>query len=160
MRKAVYPGTFDPITNGHIDIIERSSKLFDKVIVGVADVHYKTNLLTLEERFSLVQSQVNEYPNVEAKTFSGLLVDFIKKEEACVVIRGLRAVSDFEYEFQLSLMNKKLNADFETVFLMTSADYLFISSNIIKRVASLDGCVEGLVPKEVSQALRKKYGLE
>jgi len=157
VRIAIYPGTFDPITYGHLDIIERSAALFDKVIVGVADDNYKNNLFSLEERLELVKFQVKKFSNVETKDFKGLLMNFVKKEGACAVIRGLRAVSDFDYEFQMSLMNKKLAADIETVFLMTSSEYLFISSSIIKQVSSLGGCIEGLVPKEVALALKEKY---
>jgi pantetheine-phosphate adenylyltransferase len=140
-----------------MDIIERSALLFDKVIVAVAEENYKNNLFTLEERIELVDSQTKNKNNVETKFFKGLLMDFVKEQGACAVIRGLRAVSDFDYEFQMSLMNKKLNHNIETVFLMTSNEYLFISSSIIKQAASLGGCIEGLVSKEVAAALEKKY---
>ncbi len=157
MRIAVYPGTFDPITFGHMDIIKRSAALFDKVIVAVAEDNYKKTLFTLEERIELVDLQIKEKNNVETKYFNGLLMNFVKKEGACAVIRGLRAVSDFDYEFQMSLMNKKLNHNIETIFLMTSNEYLFISSSIIKQAAELGGCIKGLVPEDVAAALKKKY---
>ncbi|MEW6623846.1 MAG: pantetheine-phosphate adenylyltransferase [Bacillota bacterium] len=157
MRKAIYPGTFDPVTYGHLDVIQRANKLFDRIVIGVAEHTPKNTLFTLEERLKMVQDEIAGFQNIEAKPFSGLLVNFAKNEGACSIIRGIRAVSDFEYEFQLSLMNKKLSPELETVFLMTSSDYLFLSSNIIKQVASLKGCIEGLAPKSVVKALYKKY---
>jgi pantetheine-phosphate adenylyltransferase len=157
MRKAVYPGTFDPVTYGHLDIISRAAKLFDEIVVGVADDTGKQTLFSLEERLELLQTQVKGFDNVKAKAFSGLLVDFVKKENSCVIVRGIRAISDFEYEFQMSLMNKKLSPDLETVFLMTSSKYLFLSSKILKQVSALEGCVEDLVPDDVAHALFRKY---
>ncbi|KUO49017.1 MAG: phosphopantetheine adenylyltransferase [Desulfitibacter sp. BRH_c19] len=156
MRKAIYPGTFDPVTNGHLDIANRAAKLFDKIIIGVAEDTAKNTLFNLDERIDLLRSQFKELPTVEVKPFTGLLVDFAKEENCCTIIRGIRAVSDFEYEFQLSLMNKKLSPNLETVFLMTSSDYLFLSSSVIKQVSSLGGCIEGLVPTDVAKALYKK----
>ncbi|MBC7341812.1 MAG: pantetheine-phosphate adenylyltransferase [Clostridia bacterium] len=156
MTVAVYPGTFDPITNGHLDIICRGAKLFERVVIGVAVDNYKLNLFSLEERIDLVKRVTLHLDNVEVEGFSGLLVDFVRRKGATAVIRGLRAVSDFEYEFQLSMMNKKLAPEVETVFLMTTNEYSFLSSSIIKQVAALGGCIEGLVPKEVEKALKAK----
>lgn len=159
MRLAIYPGTFDPVTNGHLDILQRAVTLFDQVIVAVAEETYKSNLFTLEERCGLVRKVVAGMPNVRVESFAGLLMDYVREKEACAVVRGLRAISDFEYEFQLSMMNKKLNERVETIFLMTASDYSFISSSVIKQVASLGGCIKGLVPAVVEEALRKKYML-
>lgn len=156
-RIAVYPGTFDPLTNGHLDIAVRATKLFDRVIIGVAEENYKENLFTLEERVSLVREVVKGYERIEVMGFSGLLVDFVSSHGAIAIVRGLRAVSDFEYEFQMSLMNKKLKEDIETVFLMTCSEYAFLSSRIIKQIAALNGCIEGLVPPVVEEALRRKF---
>ncbi|TDA63453.1 MAG: pantetheine-phosphate adenylyltransferase [Clostridia bacterium] len=156
-RVAVYPGTFDPFTNGHLDIAVRATKLFDRVIIGVAEENYKDNLFSLEERVSLVREVVKGYDRIAVTGFFGLLVDFAVANGAIAVVRGLRAVSDFEYEFQMSLMNKKLREDIETVFLMTSSEYAFLSSRIIKQIASLNGCIDGLVPPLVEAALRRKF---
>lgn len=156
MRIAIYPGTFDPVTLGHLDIISRATKLFDKLIIGVAQDTGKNTVFDIDERLNLIKNQVAEMANVEVKPFGGLLVNFAKKENCCTIIRGIRVISDFEYEFQLSLMNKKLAPDLETVFLMTSSEYLFLSSSVIKQVSSLGGCIEGLVPTDVSKALYKK----
>nr|WP_277997915.1 pantetheine-phosphate adenylyltransferase [Moorella glycerini] len=155
---AVYPGTFDPITNGHLDIIRRAIGIFDRVIVGVAADNYKETLFSLEERVKLVKAVTRDWPMVTVKAFSGLLVDFAHREGAVAIVRGLRAVSDFEYEFQMSIMNKKLAGDLETVFLMTATEYSFISSSIIRQAASLGGCIRGLVPEEVERALLQRYG--
>lgn len=157
MKVAVYPGTFDPITYGHLDVLERARKLFNRIIVGVAEDNYKNALFSLEERVEMVRQVIKGMPNIYAEGFSGLLMDYVKEKNACTVVRGLRAVSDFEYEFQISLMNKKLRNDVETVFLMTSSEYTFLSSSIIKQVASLGGCIQGLVPPLVEKALEEKY---
>jgi pantetheine-phosphate adenylyltransferase len=159
MRIAVYPGTFDPVTNGHLDILNRAANLFDLVIVGIAEETYKNNLFSADERMELLQAVVTDIPNVQVQTFSGLLMDYVIGAGACAIVRGLRAVSDFEYEFQLSLMNKKLNDQVETIFMMTSSDYTFLSSSIVKQVGSLGGNITGLVPEIVEGALKKKYGL-
>lgn len=156
MHIAIYPGTFDPVTYGHLDIVKRATKLFDKIIIGVAEDTGKNTLFNINERKELLFEEVKHLPNVEVKDFSGLLVKFAEVEKASTIIRGVRAVSDFEYEFQLSLMNKKLSPNLETVFLMTSSDYLFINSTLIKQVSSLGGCIEGLVPNQVAVALSKK----
>ncbi|MGF7185644.1 pantetheine-phosphate adenylyltransferase [Desulfitispora alkaliphila] len=157
MKKAIYPGTFDPVTNGHMDIIKRATGLFDEVIVAIAVENYKNNLFSLEERLELLEEEVKEYDNVTITSFDGLLMEFAEETGSVAVIRGLRAVSDFEYELQLALMNKKLNKNVETMFLMTDSKYSFISSSIIKQVASLQGSVCGLVPKNVEDALKAKY---
>jgi len=157
VKIAVYPGTFDPITNGHLDIVERAAKLFDQVVIGVAAENYKDNLFTLEERVALVQATISRLPNVQVEGFHGLLMDFVHAKKAQAIIRGLRAVSDFEYEFQMYLMNKKLDEKVETIFLMTANEYSFLSSSIIKQVASLGGCITGLVPAEVERALKEKF---
>ncbi|MGB9660944.1 MAG: pantetheine-phosphate adenylyltransferase [Moorellaceae bacterium] len=157
MRIAVYPGTFDPITNGHLDVIKRACKLFDRVIIGVAKDNYKQTLFSLDERVELVREVTKDMAEVEVKAFQGLLVDFVRREGACAIIRGLRAISDFEYEFQMSIMNKKLAEEVETVFLMTATDYSFLSSSIIRQVASLGGCIRGMVPPVVELALYEKF---
>jgi pantetheine-phosphate adenylyltransferase len=153
----VYPGTFDPITNGHLDIAQRAAKLVDELIIGVAAESYKHNLFSLDERVALVQAAVASLANVRVEGFEGLLVDFVRANGACAIVRGLRAVSDFEYEFQIYLMNKKLNPQIETIFLMTTDNYTFLSSSIVKRVASLGGSVSDLVPPVVERALRFKF---
>ena len=134
--KAVYPGTFDPITNGHIDILFRSLRLFDHIVVGIGPNPMKSSLLTIEERTEMVNNSVKKLKGVSVETFYGLLVDFAKKHDARVIIRGLRAVSDFEYEFQMALMNRKLDSDVETVFLMPSEEYSYLTSSIVKVVGS------------------------
>lgn len=158
MKKvAVYPGSFDPITNGHVDIIRRALKIFDKLIVLVAYNPAKsTSLFTVEERMSLIEEVIND-KRMAVDSSSGLLVDYIRKSEASVVIRGLRALSDFENEFQMALMNRKLNRDFETVFLMTGFQWFYTSSRLIKEVASLGGNVKGLVPDLAFQKLQQKF---
>lgn len=157
MRTAVYPGTFDPITNGHLDILERAVNLFDRVIIAIAVENYKNTLFNLEERRQLVEAACKHLPRTEVRTFDGLLMEFVEAMDAQAIIRGLRAVSDFEYEMQMAMMNKRLNSDVETVFLMSATKYSFLSSSIIKQVALLDGSVKGLVPVEVEEALKEKY---
>jgi len=157
VRLAVYPGTFDPVTNGHLDVLNRALVLFDRVIVAVADENYKENLFTLHERVDLINRVTRGIKGVEIEPFRGLLMDYVSRKGAVAIVRGLRAVSDFEYEFQLAMMNKKLQKQVETVFLMTSNEYAFLSSTMIKQVASLGGCIHGLVPGEVEEALHKKY---
>ncbi|NLC77274.1 MAG: pantetheine-phosphate adenylyltransferase [Clostridia bacterium] len=160
MRVAVYPGTFDPITNGHLDILERAVNLFDQVIIAIAEDNYKQTLFTLEERRYLVEQACKHLPRMEVRTFDGLLIDFVQSINANVIVRGLRAVSDFEYEMQMAMMNKKLNHNVETIFLMSASKYSFLSSSIIKQVALLDGSIKGLVPVEVEEALKGKYMLK
>jgi len=156
MRTAIYPGSFDPLTNGHLDVIERAAKLFDRVIVAVAKSDSKNPLFTLEERVELVQGAVRRMKNVSADSFDGLLVDYVKKCKAKAVVRGLRAVSDFEFEFQLALMNRKLNDQFETIFMMPKDTYTFLSSRIVKEIARLGGDVRAFVPVHVRRELGRK----
>jgi len=157
MRCAIYPGSFDPVTNGHLDVVERARKLFDEVIVAVAHNDEKQPLFPLKERLDLLQETVGKISNVRIAQFEGLLVEFAKVEKAGAVIRGLRAVSDFEFEFQMALMNRKLNADVETIFLMPTEDYTYLSSRIVKEIARLGGDVSAFVPLGVAAALRRKF---
>lgn len=156
MRTAIYPGSFDPITNGHLDLIQRASKLFDRVIVTVADNETKKPLFTLNERLKMVRKAIANFPQVEADSFRGLLVDYVEQREGCAIIRGLRAVSDFEFEFQLALMNRKLNERVETIFMMPKETYTFLSSRIIKEIARLGGDISSFVPAHVQSALAAK----
>ena len=156
-RIAVYPGSFDPITNGHIDIIARGLEIFDGVIVAIADNAQKKSLFSTEERVEITKIAVQEMPDVVVESFGGLLVDYVEKTNASVILRGLRATSDFEYEFQMAHMNKSLNRKLDTLFMMTGRDYFFISSRTVKEVASLGGDVNGLVPKIVAERLAKKF---
>ena len=159
-RVGVYPGTFDPLTNGHLSLIMRATAIFDTVIVAIAADTTKSPLFTLEERISLAAESVKNIPGVVVEGFEGLLVDYVLKSGSHTIIRGLRAVSDFEYEFQLALMNRKLDREVQTVFLMTDYQWLYISSTIVKNVASLNGDVKDLVPPPVWTALRHKYGFD
>jgi pantetheine-phosphate adenylyltransferase len=158
MRLAIYPGSFDPLTNGHLDIIQRASKLFDRVIVAVAKNESKQPLFTLEERLELVSRAVEDMAGVEADAFDCLLVDYAEKRGADAVLRGLRAVSDFEFEFQLALMNRKLNGRIETIFMMPKDTYTFLSSRMVKEIARLGGDVRAFVPEHVRTALAEKLG--
>lgn len=146
MRVAVYPGSFDPITNGHEDVIRRAASVFDELIVAVLINPDKKGLFTIEERVELIKKVVAPYKNVTVESFSGLLTTFMKERNSKVIIKGLRAVSDFEYEFQMALMNNKLDSSIETLFMMTSAQYSYLSSSSVKQVASFGGCIKGLVP--------------
>ena len=154
---AIYPGTFDPITNGHIDILLRSLRLFDHIKIGIGPNPKKTALFSLEERIYMVKESVRDISTVSVEAFDGLLVDFARKHGAKVIIRGLRAVSDFEYEFQMALMNRKLDSDIETVFLMPSEEYSYLTSSIIKVVGNLGGDISTLVPKHVHIMLKDKF---
>jgi pantetheine-phosphate adenylyltransferase len=156
IRRAIYPGSFDPVTNGHIDVIDRARKLFDEVIVAVAHNDQKQPLFTLAERLELLQGTIGKLENVEIAPLDGLLVDFAMAREATAVIRGLRAVSDFEFEFQMALMNRKLEANVETIFLMPKEEYTYLSSRIVKEIARLGGRVAEFVPKQVATALETK----
>jgi len=156
-RLAVYPGSFDPITNGHLDILTRGLELFDTVIVAIAHNIEKKALFTVEERKDLIRRSVKDNVKVKVDSFEGLLVDYVKKVDAKTVIRGLRAMSDFEYEFQMASMNRALNKEMDTIFMMTSKDYFFISSRTIKEVASFGGCIAGLVPDIVEKELKERF---
>ena len=155
-RVAVFPGSFDPLTNGHVDIIERGCAIFDRVIVAVLINADKTPLFSVDERVSIIREVCQDRPGVDVDTFDGLLVDYARRRGATALIRGLRAVSDFEYEFQMALMNRRLNHDLETVFLMPAEQYTYTSSRLIKEVFRLGGAVSGLVPPVVEQRLRQK----
>ena len=153
---AVYPGSFDPLTNGHVDIITRGSRLFDRIIVAILVNAEKAPLFTMAERVEVAREVFNGHPNVEVDTFEGLLVDYVERRRAQVIVRGLRAVSDFEFEFQMALMNRRLNDRIETVFMMPAEQYSYISSRLIKEIFSLGGRVHGLVPDVVEERLRAK----
>ncbi len=153
---AVYPGTFDPVTNGHLDLIGRGLRLFDKIIVAIGTNPLKAPLFTLEERMEMIREVIGETEQVEVTGFDGLLVDFARKCGACAILRGLRAVSDFDYELQRALMNRRLDRDIETVFLMTGFRWIYISSTIVKEAAQFGGSVKGLVPPTVEERLRRK----
>ena len=157
MRTAIYPGSFDPLTNGHLDVIERAVKLFDRVIVAVARNQSKQPLFTLEERVELVRKSIRHLPHVKVDSFDCLLVDYVERRSAKAIIRGLRAVSDFEFEFQLALMNRKLNENVETIFMMPKDTYTFLSSRMIKEIAHLGGNVRSFVPAHVRAALCQKF---
>jgi pantetheine-phosphate adenylyltransferase len=154
---AVYPGSFDPITNGHLDIIERGVRLFDRIIVALLKNEDKSPLLPLKERIEIVRAVVSSYPNVTVDSFDGLLVDYARSRGAQAIVRGLRALSDFEYEFQMALMNRRLEPGVETVFMMPSEAYSYVSSRLVKEVVRLGGDVAGLVPKEVIAHLKARY---
>ena len=154
---AVYPGSFDPITNGHVNLIERALQVFDKLIVAVAHNPSKTALFSVEERIEMIHIVLKNDPRVTTASFQGLLVDFAVEQGASVIVRGLRALSDFEYEFQMTLMNRKLNRKVDTMFLMTGYKWFYTSSKIIKEAASLGGSVRGLVPEIVHQRLKDKF---
>jgi pantetheine-phosphate adenylyltransferase len=157
MRRAIYPGSFDPITNGHLDVVERAGKLFDEVVVAVAHNIEKEPLFTLEERLDLLRQTLGKQTRVRIGQFGGLLVDFAVAEQASAVIRGLRAVSDFEFEFQMALMNRKLQAVVETIFLMPKEEYTYLSSRLVKEIARLGGDVSKFVPSVVATALASKF---
>ena len=156
---AVYPGTFDPITNGHIDILTRGGRMFDPIIVAILRNPDKDPLFPLEERAEILKAVVSRWANVEVESFDGLLVDFARKRGAQVIVRGLRALSDFEYEFQMTLMNQRLEPGIQTVFMMPSEAYSYVSSRLVKEVARLGGDVTGLVPAEVVARLKKRFAV-
>ena len=155
----MYPGSFDPITNGHLNIIERSLLIFDKLIIAVAINAAKQPLFTVEERVAMIKEVINNNPNVMVDSFEGLLVDYVAEKNVHVLVRGLRAMSDFEYEFQMTFMNRKLNRSVETIFMMTGLRWFYVNSRIIKEVAFAGGSVKGLVPDVVSERLKEKFPL-
>ncbi|MFN3395518.1 MAG: pantetheine-phosphate adenylyltransferase [Thermodesulfovibrionales bacterium] len=157
MRIAIYPGTFDPITNGHLDLVKRGVRIFDEVIIAVAPNPKKQPLFTLDERLRLIRESITDIENVKVEAFNGLLVDYVESKKAVAIIRGLRAVSDFEYELQIALMNRRLNSMIETVFMMPSEEYSFLTSSLVKEVSSFGGSVKGLVPEVVERALQEKF---
>ena len=157
VRIALCPGSFDPVTNGHLDIIERATKLFDWVHVAVLDNPNKKGLFSRDERLAMLKEATAGWPTVDTGTFSGLVVDYARAKGACAIVRGLRAVSDFEYEFQMASMNRYLYPDLETVFVMTSVEYAFLSSSLVKEVASYGGDVRRWVPPHVERRLREKF---
>lgn len=154
---AIYPGTFDPITNGHLDIIERAVPLFEQVIVAVACDSPKPTIFSIQERIQMLKEVTKDYPNVKVEKFSGLLVEYARKKGANIIIRGLRAVSDFEHEFQMASINKRLNPNVETLFMMTHENNFFLSSSAIKEIASLGGSLEEFVPKVVEETIKKRF---
>ena len=156
MRIAVYPGSFDPLTNGHVDIIRRGARMFDRIIVAILLNAEKSPLFTADERARAIRDVFRDLPSVEADTFDGLLVDYMRDKKASVIVRGLRAVSDFEYEMQMALMNRHLSGDVETVFMMPAEEYTYVSSRLVKEVAMLGGSVTGLVPEAVEKRLIEK----
>jgi pantetheine-phosphate adenylyltransferase len=159
LRIGVYPGSFDPVTNGHLDILERSSKLFDRVVVAVIHNPQKRGFFTIEERVDILKNITRHNPKVTVDSFSGLLMDYVKNQGAQAVIRGLRAVSDFDYEMQMALMNNKLSPEIETIFIISCPQYIYLSSTKIKEVAILGGCIHGLVPPLVEERLKEKIKL-
>jgi pantetheine-phosphate adenylyltransferase len=156
---AIYPGTFDPVTNGHVDIAKRGLTIFDKLIVAILKNPIKECFFTVEERVEMLEGSFEEFPNIEVDTFDGLLVDYAAKRKSHAILRGMRAVSDFEYEFQLALMNRRLNRDVQTVFLMTGLRWIFTSSSIIKEAATFGGDIKGMVPPIVNEKLKEKRRL-
>ena len=156
-RLAIYPGSFDPLTHGHLSLIQRGLKIFDGLVVAVANNPDKNPLFTFEERMELIRAAVGDDPRVEVDSFDGLLVDYAKKRGVHTVLRGLRAVSDFEYEFQLANMNRKLDPEFDSVFVMTGEDYFYVSARLVREVARFGGAVSALVPPNVLAALRRKF---
>lgn len=156
-KTAIYPGTFDPVTNGHIDVITRTLKIFDRVIIAVAPSQKKVPLFTTEERINLINQSIRKFKGASVESFTSLLVHYANQRKSIAIIRGLRAVSDFEYELQMALMNRTLNSNIETVFMMPSQEYTFLSSTLVKEIASFGESVKGLVPGAVEKALKKKF---
>ena len=158
MIKAIYPGSFDPITNGHLDIIYRASKIFDKIVVVVAENSRKKSLFSTEEKVSLIKNVISEFNNVEVQSFKGLLIDCVRANQANIILRGMRAISDFEYESQFALINKKMAPEIETIFMVTSTKFSYLNSSIVKEIASLNGCIKELVPPFVEKMLKIRFG--
>lgn len=159
MTRAIYPGSFDPVTFGHIDIIKRSANLFDEIIVGVLNNTSKSPLFSVEERVNMLKEATRDIPNIRIASFSGLLVDFVKETEATVVVRGLRAITDFEYELQLAQTNHVLNPNIDTMFLTAKLEYLYLSSTIVREVAAFGGDISKFVPEEIAMKMYDKYGI-
>ena len=157
MKIALYPGSFDPVTNGHLNIVERGLRLFDKLVVGVAINVKKTPLFMPQERMEMLREAIGDNPRVDVDSFEGLLVDFAAKCGASAILRGLRAISDFEFEFQMTHMNRRLKPELETVFMMTGEDYFFVSSQLVREIAAFSGNLEGLVPPTVAKRLTKRF---
>ena len=154
---AIYPGSFDPLTNGHLDVIERGRKIFDRLVVGILKSPLKQPLFTSEERKTMIEEAVKPFSNVEVEIFDGLLVNFARERGCQVILRGLRAISDYEYETQIALINRKMAPEIETLFLPTSAEFSYLNSTIVKEIASFGGCIRGLVPPAVEKKLRDKF---
>ena len=154
---AIYPGTFDPFTNGHLDLVVRGLRIFDEVIVALAPSPKKSPLFSLEERLFMMEATLKKYDRVRCEVFEGLLVDYVREKKGIAIIRGLRAVSDFEYELQMALMNRRLRSEIETAFMMPSEEYSYLTATIVKEIASLGGCVRGLVPPPVEKALKERF---
>lgn len=154
---AIYPGSFDPLTNGHLDVIERGRKIFDRLVVGILKNPHKQPLFTSEERKAMIEEVVKPFSNVEVEIFDGLLVNFARKKGCQVILRGLRAISDYEYETQIALINRKMAPEIETLFLPTSTEFSYLNSTIVKEIASFGGCIRGLVPPVVEKKLRDKF---
>ena len=157
-KPAIYPGTFDPITNGHLSIINRAMKIFDKLIVAILHNPNKTPLFSLDERILMIKEVLKDKPNIEVETFDGLLVDYVAKKHSNVIVKGLRALSDFEYEFQMAIMNRKLNREIQSIFLMTDYKWFYVSSTILKDAARFGGDISGIAPPIVCQRLKEKFG--
>ena len=157
MRRAIYPGSFDPVTNGHLDVLERAARLYDEVFVAIAHNEAKSGLFSVEERAALLEETLSGYPNVRVTQFDGLLVDYARAMDVQVIVRGLRAVSDFEFEFQMALMNRKLNDSVETTFLMPKEEYTYLSSRLVKEIAKLGGDIGAFVPDCIARALKEKF---
>lgn len=156
-KTAIYPGTFDPITNGHLDLVKRALLVFDEVVIAVAPSPKKQPLFTVQERLTLIKAAVRGFKNARVEAFNGLLVEYVKKKKGTAILRGLRAISDFEYELQMAHMNRRLDTNIETVFVMPSEEYSFLTASIVREVASFGGSVRGLVPEEVEAALAEKF---
>ena len=160
MIKAIYPGSFDPVTNGHLDIIKRSINIFDKVIVVIAENPRKKSFFSTEEKKDMIEKAIKGLNGIEVQSFDGLLIECVRANKANVIIRGMRAISDFEYESQIALINKKMAPEIETIFMVTSTEYSYLNSSIVKEIASFDGCIAGLVPEYVDKKLKEKIKRE